>query len=305
MPALLRALTPATYAVSGGTLPSGLTLTSGGLLQGTSTVWGVFNFTVQATDSAGLTAWQDFTLEVQNRLTPPPGLVAWWRAETNTLDALGTNHGTLFNGATYTDGTIGGAFSLDGVNDRVIIPDAPELRSASMTIEGWVRYNSIGSLRTVASRSVCSGGFNSFTIYSSAGMLRGFIGNASGQSSVAAIPSFALTSARWYHLAFTFDEATAMQTLYVDGTNAASAMSDRSIGYDTNGIILGAEFNSGVYDQIFGGALDEAAFYNRALSPSEIAALHARDLAGKAFLGPYYTNAPELPFARVVTSCCA
>ena len=63
------------------------------------------------------------------------------RAETNALDSIGTNHGTLFNGATYTSGTIGGAFQLDGSNDRVGIPDAPELRSASMTIEGWLKYD--------------------------------------------------------------------------------------------------------------------------------------------------------------------
>ncbi len=43
---------PYSYAVTGGTLPSGITLSPTGVLSGTSTVAGTFNFTVSATDSS-------------------------------------------------------------------------------------------------------------------------------------------------------------------------------------------------------------------------------------------------------------
>ncbi|SDG49301.1 putative Ig domain-containing protein [Dyella sp. 333MFSha] len=43
---------PYAFAVTGGTLPSGITLSSTGVLSGTSTVAGTFNFTVSATDSS-------------------------------------------------------------------------------------------------------------------------------------------------------------------------------------------------------------------------------------------------------------
>jgi len=43
---------PYTYAVTAGSLPAGLTLSSNGTLSGTSTSGGVFNFTVTATDSS-------------------------------------------------------------------------------------------------------------------------------------------------------------------------------------------------------------------------------------------------------------
>lgn len=43
---------PYTYALAGGTLPAGLTLSASGLLAGTPTAGGIFNFTVRVTDSS-------------------------------------------------------------------------------------------------------------------------------------------------------------------------------------------------------------------------------------------------------------
>jgi hypothetical protein len=45
----------ATFAVTGGALPAGLALSSGGVVSGTPTVTGPFNFTVTATDANGCT----------------------------------------------------------------------------------------------------------------------------------------------------------------------------------------------------------------------------------------------------------
>ena len=56
---------PYTYAVNVGTLPSGLSLSSGGVISGTPTAAGSFSFTVLATDtSTGCTGRQSYTLTV-------------------------------------------------------------------------------------------------------------------------------------------------------------------------------------------------------------------------------------------------
>jgi Concanavalin A-like lectin/glucanases superfamily/Putative Ig domain/Bacterial Ig domain len=297
--ATVLGVAPVTLAVSAGRLPAGLMLSSVGTISGVPTEGGTFTFAVAATDAVSLSTTQWFTLPAQNRISPPPGIVSWWRAESNSLDFIGSNHGTNLNGTTFTNAVIGSAFHFDGVNDRVSIPDHPSLRPTSLTVEGWVRYNATNGLRAIAGKTVGSGDANSFTFYSFNGVLRGGVGNASGPSSVFAIDTLALTTGRWYHVAFTFDEATAMQSLYVDGTNTVSVMADRPTGYDTNAINLGLELNSGAYVWAFSGALDEFSFYNRALAPEEIAALRARDLRGKAFSGPYFTTVPELPYARI------
>jgi outer membrane autotransporter protein len=56
------------YAVTIGTLPAGVTLTGGGVLSGTPTQGGTFNFTVTATDANGYTGERSYSLDV----TPQP-----------------------------------------------------------------------------------------------------------------------------------------------------------------------------------------------------------------------------------------
>lgn len=55
---------PYTYAVTTGTLPAGLSLTSAGVLGGNPTAAGTFTFTVTATDSAGFKGSQAYSFVV-------------------------------------------------------------------------------------------------------------------------------------------------------------------------------------------------------------------------------------------------
>ncbi|HMV48106.1 MAG TPA: Ig domain-containing protein, partial [Blastocatellia bacterium] len=55
---------PYSFAVTAGSLPNGLTLTSGGALAGTPTTLGTFNFTVTATESTGCTGTQAYTVVI-------------------------------------------------------------------------------------------------------------------------------------------------------------------------------------------------------------------------------------------------
>ena len=56
---------PLTFSVSGGTLPTGVTIDpNSGLLSGTPTVAGPYNFTVQVKDNAGAVATQSFAVTI-------------------------------------------------------------------------------------------------------------------------------------------------------------------------------------------------------------------------------------------------
>ncbi|WP_370680967.1 putative Ig domain-containing protein [Comamonas sp. GB3 AK4-5] len=55
---------PYTYAISTGSLPGGLTLSSAGSLSGTPTASGTFSFSIQATDVYGATGVQSYTLQL-------------------------------------------------------------------------------------------------------------------------------------------------------------------------------------------------------------------------------------------------
>jgi hypothetical protein len=63
--------TPYTWAVTGGALPTGLTLSSGGLLSGTPTVACVCTFTVKVTDAVGGTSTASFSLTISLYAGPP------------------------------------------------------------------------------------------------------------------------------------------------------------------------------------------------------------------------------------------
>src|SRR5882672_5018783 len=69
----------------------------------------------------------------------PDGVVAWWRAEGNALDSVATNHGTLVNGAAFAQGQVGQAFSFDGANAFLSVPDSTawDLGTNDFTIELW------------------------------------------------------------------------------------------------------------------------------------------------------------------------
>ncbi len=63
-----------TFSVTAGALPGGITLSSAGLLSGTPTVAGSFNFTAQATDGNGFTGSRAYTLVVNApAITLAPG----------------------------------------------------------------------------------------------------------------------------------------------------------------------------------------------------------------------------------------
>src|SRR6266852_247786 len=64
-----------------------------------------------------------FCLAQTQPCTPPPlGMVAWYSADGNANDFFGNNNGTLQNGATFTSGEVGTAFSLNGTSAFVSLP---------------------------------------------------------------------------------------------------------------------------------------------------------------------------------------
>jgi uncharacterized repeat protein (TIGR03803 family) len=82
---------PYTFAVSAGSLPAGLTLSSAGVLSGTPTAAGSASFTVTATDSTGATGSQAYTLAAYPAtfgVTGFPAVISAGVTGTLTVEAL-------------------------------------------------------------------------------------------------------------------------------------------------------------------------------------------------------------------------
>ncbi|HET8552662.1 MAG TPA: putative Ig domain-containing protein, partial [Gammaproteobacteria bacterium] len=119
---------PYTFSVAGGALPPGLTLSPAGLLSGTPTVAGMYNFTVQATDSSPggpFTGSQNYALTVN----PPPPPTLTMSPPSGTLTA---NYGQSFS-QTFTASGGAGPYNYD-LTGR--LPNGLNWDSGSHTISG-------------------------------------------------------------------------------------------------------------------------------------------------------------------------
>ena len=81
------------------------------------------------------------TLDAQP-IPPPPDLVSWWPGDRNARDIIDDNEGLLKGGASFRKGLVRHAFSLDGVNDFVLVPDRSNLRfgTSDFTVDLWVNF---------------------------------------------------------------------------------------------------------------------------------------------------------------------
>jgi hypothetical protein len=73
---------------------------------------GPYKFTLMVTDGDGGVA-----------VTTPSGLISWYHADGSAADVKGTNAATLNGGVSYVAGKVGQAFSFDGVDDYIRLPD--------------------------------------------------------------------------------------------------------------------------------------------------------------------------------------
>jgi hypothetical protein len=92
---------PYTFAVTSGALPTGLTLSAGGGLDGTPTATGTFNFSVTATATGGCTGAQAYSVTVSGGLIPTTTIVTFepgpymYRGTPFTATAVVTGAGGL------------------------------------------------------------------------------------------------------------------------------------------------------------------------------------------------------------------
>ena len=220
-------------------------------------------------------------------IQPPSGMVAWWPGDGNASDIVGSNHGAL-NGATFAAGQVDQAFNVDGIDDFVEVPDSANLDiTESIAVDAWInqrsrspevapivsKWNDLGfnnrsyhlvlqgsSLRWDVSRSGLFGPSQSATVFSSVGVPLNM----------------------WVHVAGTFDSATQVLRVYVNGVEAGSAVAPSSNIFSSNEpLLIGAGDIGGNVRDFFDGLIDEVEIFNRALTGDEIRAIFEAGSAGK------------------------
>lgn len=146
---------PYSFAVTAGSLPSGITLSSSGTLSGTAAQVGTFNFTVTATDNFGQTASRAYTVTVAIpalAMDPAPGTLSAPYAQnfSQTFTATGGSgtfsyvlSGVLPTGMMFSGNTLSGVpttpgsypIAITAVDEGIVGTGAPFSISQNYTLD--------------------------------------------------------------------------------------------------------------------------------------------------------------------------
>lgn len=226
--------------------------------------------------------------------TAHAGLVAYWSFDTqsdnNFLDASGNGNTAVNNGkVTTVSGVVGNAANFNG-DGILTVADSASLDSAagsnlSRSVAFWFKYT------TTSNRVILEKGTNQHFVVQTEGGTTSPGKISFRVDSVSTPRVFSLDPVNddtFHHFAATFDGATNLMTLYIDGVLQGTS-TQASPAANNEPFVIGARVGVGAP---FTGALDELAIWNRPLTPAEVVALAAKisplDLFSTAALHPTY-----------------
>ena len=190
------------------------------------------------------------------------------------------NTGTLTNMDSASDWVAGidnDALDFDNSNDFVRISDFYGSESA-MTVSIWANADAWPGtgFDALVAQNENSGTTTIFEIVyvGSNGRIKAAIKTSSGTASAA---TQAPAATEWHHYAFTYDGSNLK--LYVDGVLRKTTAHSGTLSSSTNIVTIGTKWSNNIYPTgiasiHFNGKLDDARFYDRALSEEEIGALY-------------------------------
>lgn len=245
--------------------------------------------------SSTLVAFNSSGQPITNCAARPSGLIAWWSGDGNALDFAGTNHGTLMNGATFASGKAGQAFSFDGLDDHVRVPDAPVLNpTQQISIVAWVfptaELSGSGGTSIIVNKEndlvtqyeLCRMSRATWCVGPGipSGNMAFYLGGLAGlpnECSAWVDGRASLPLDTWSHVALTFDGSAVR--VYKDGipTREIAAPGHLSVG---NGDLRIGRRTLYQGTDMWGGLIDEVAIFNRALSSNEIGEIFSAGSGG-------------------------
>ncbi len=205
-----------------------------------------------------------------------PGIVGFWRGESNALDSINNINGTWTGFQSYSPAEVGSGFVFNGMNGNgVTLGNPASLQLQDFTIETWLKRGST----SVASYG--SGGAGALFSCGAGGYCLYMVG--SGQLQFDKLGDFlpqngpSITDMNFHHVALT--KVGGKITFYLDGTPYPDPNNYANTFIFTTSIGFG--YRPDIGDNSFLGDLDEVSFYRRALTASEVQAIYQDGAAGK------------------------
>lgn len=230
----------------------------------------------------------------QNSVTPgPTDAVSEWKWNNNFTDFKGVNNGSAIASPTFVTGQNGlanGAVQFDGSSQYVNVANSSSMKPAAITLETWVKLNSLTSTTQFGGASsaemyfmslsynVAHGGNDSYAFYYSTGVPY-FLINGIGYSLVGTISATGV----WHHICGTYDGATVKT--YFDGVLQSTTSYTTAIIYDTaNNFTIGQRSrgtDQQTYNALTPGIFDDTQIFSRAITATEVANTYASQAAAR------------------------
>lgn len=221
----------------------------------------------------------------RNCIPPPSGIIGWWPGDGNANDIVNQHHGTMQNGATFAPGMVDNAFSFDGVDDRVTIPDHGDWTFGDdpFTIDLWVNFTTVVDRSPFVDHTEGGGETNKWWfMYDAWGhnkpsgpALRFHINSPTLNPLDAISAPWEPNTGQWYHVAVTRNGSN--YAIYIDGVQVTTDIDNTTIPDAETPLYIGQSEEQ----YFFNGLIDEVEIYNRALRPKEIEAIYLAGSTGK------------------------
>jgi Concanavalin A-like lectin/glucanases superfamily/Immunoglobulin domain len=246
---------------------------------------------------------------VSTCVSPPGGLVSWWKGEDNAYDQQGLNNAVIGGMPGYASGKVGRAFSFNGVDQCVYIPEPYDLDGAyGFAIEGWI-YPVREQVGVVFDKA---DGYYLGLVPGQALRFRtsGWVVNGASPYDHPYVtyeldtPTNSVMLNAWNHVAAVYDRSTGVQRMYVNGVRVAeqtNAPITVAYGLDypaSIGAIYAEDFyGNPVFYEPFAGRIDELSFYDFSYAPpltdEDVAAIYQAGSSGKCGNGPVVITQPQ------------
>ena len=209
------------------------------------------------------------------RCGQPFGLVALWSGEDSGNDSISGRPATLMD-ISFVDGQIGRAFSFNGTTSHIDIPDDPSLdvgASKGFTVMAWIKPTDVNGIYNVFEWNDYLCAFEIGQTPADYGVLLSSCFDSNRSNHFLRSESGALVANVFQHVAMTYDKASGMGVLYVNGSVAAQSQLGSYRPLTKGGIRIGyrpSKPGDWTYQRFFNGIMDEISVYNRALSADAI-----------------------------------
>jgi hypothetical protein len=228
-------------------------------------------------------------------VTPPAGLVDWYTGDglnpTTAADVAGGNPGTLVGGVTYLPGKVGNAFSFNGTDGYVKLPDnfvpfpTTGTRNVPFAFTAWFQTTTGGVLlgqQGGAPFGVPSGWVPAVYVGTDGKLRAQMFWNGGVGPAVSAAP---VNDGQFHFVAVSSDGVT--ETAYLDG-QPIGTISGAWVAYTGSySYQLGTGYTAGQWQAVngawysFKGLIDEVQVYNAALAPAAVGAIYTAGAAGQ------------------------